>query len=84
MQNPGRQIPRARERKDRSESSKQLWRMSAKQRVSAMRRGELTQSQLLEWVKQRPNEVPLINGEFEFIAALTPEVAEIDSQQQGR
>jgi hypothetical protein len=33
-----------------------------------------------EWAKRRPCEVPLINGEFEFIASHTPEVAEIDPE----
>jgi hypothetical protein len=49
-----------------------------------MRRGELTSGQLLEWAKRRPCEVPLVNGEFEFIAALTPEVAELDPEQGDR
>lgn len=41
-----------------------------------MRRGELTGAQLLEWARRAPDEVPTINGEWAFIAASTPEVAE--------
>lgn len=68
---------------DRAERSKTLWQMTAQQRVSAMRRGELSWSQLWEWAKQRPGEVPLVNGELEFIALLTPEAADRDPEQHG-
>lgn len=43
-----------------------------------MWRGELTGAQLSEWARRAPNEVPLIDGEWAFIAALTPEVAEAE------
>ncbi len=66
----------AAQRASRSERSKALWSMSADERVTAMRRGELTWGQLFEWAKRTPREVPLIEGEFEFIAVSTPEVAE--------
>lgn len=65
------------------ERSKALWQMTAQQRVSAMRRGELSWSQLWEWAKQRPAEVPLVNGELEFIALLTPEAADRKPEQRG-
>jgi hypothetical protein len=55
-----------------------LWKMSPEERRTAMCRGELTTTQLLEWAAHRPDEVPLIEGEFKFIAALTPEVADIE------
>jgi hypothetical protein len=60
----------------RAERSRALWRMTAAQRVAAMHNGELSWSQLCEWAKHAPHEVPLINGEFAFIAADTPEVAD--------
>ena len=41
-----------------------------------MRRGELTGAQLLEWARRAPEEVPTINGEWAFIAASTPELAD--------
>jgi hypothetical protein len=53
-----------------------LWQMSATERVRAMRRGELTLEQCAAWAARYPEQVPLIDGEFEYIAAFTPEVAE--------
>lgn len=44
--------------------------------TAAMRRGELSLRQLCEWSARGPHEVPRVNGEFEFIAALTPEAAD--------
>jgi hypothetical protein len=38
--------------------------------------GELTWGQLFEWGKRAPQEIPLIDGEWAFIALYTPEVAE--------
>ena len=58
------------------ELSRQLWSMTPTERVTAMRAGRLTFDQLNEWTRKRPNEVPLLNGEFEWIAIKTPEVAE--------
>jgi len=55
-----------------------VWAMSVAQRIAAMRRGELTLTQLTRWASRYPEQVPTINGEFEFIAALTPELAEED------
>jgi hypothetical protein len=43
-----------------------------------MHRGELTWTQLFAWARRAPDEVPLVNGEFAFIAAFTPEAAEDD------
>jgi len=60
----------------REEQSRILWSMTATERVAAMRAGRLTGEQLSEWARRRPREVPRLNGEFEFIAILTPEVAE--------
>jgi len=59
-----------------AEASERLWALSAQERVSAMRRGELSLSQLCEWARRRPDEVPRLGGEYEFIALTTPEVAE--------
>ena len=53
-----------------------LWAMTATERVTAMRAGRLTLRQCCAWAARRPHEVPLLNGEFEFIAAFTPEAAE--------
>ena len=59
-----------------AEASERLWALSAQERVSAMRRGELSLHQLCEWARRRPEEVPRLDGEYEFIALTTPEVAE--------
>ena len=53
-----------------------LWRMTPAQRVAAMRRGELTLEQCSAWAARHPEQVPLLGGEFEYLAALTPEVCE--------
>jgi hypothetical protein len=53
-----------------------LWEMSPAERVSAMRGGELTFEQAAAWAARYPEQVPLINGEFEYLARSTPEVCE--------
>lgn len=52
------------------------WEMSPAQRVEAMRRGELSDEQLTAWSARHPEQVPVLNGEFEWIAAKMPEVRE--------
>jgi len=64
------------------ERSKTLWSMTAEQRQEAMWSGELSAAECWEWAKLAPHEVPLIENEFAFIAAFTPEVAE--AQERGR
>jgi hypothetical protein len=61
----------------RREQSAELWAMSPAQRQAAMWNGELSYDQLYEWAKRAPKEVPLIDNEFAFLAANTPEVAEV-------
>jgi hypothetical protein len=53
-----------------------LWRMTPNERIAAMRRGDLSMQQCCAWAARSPHQVPLINGEFEFIAAHIPEVCE--------
>jgi len=53
-----------------------LWQMTPAQRVAAMRRGELTLEQCSAWAARYPEQVPLLDGEFEYLAARTPEVCE--------
>lgn len=62
------------------ELSEALWAMTPAERQAAMWQGELTQSQLYEWAKRAREEVPLIDGEFAFIAMSTPEVAELEER----
>jgi hypothetical protein len=60
------------------ERLERMWRMSADERRAAAYRGELSLGEMLKWASRHPREVPLLNGEFFFIAVLTPEVAEAD------
>lgn len=53
-----------------------LWEMTPKERVVAMRRGDLTLEQCAAWAARYPEQVPLLNGEFEYLARHTPEVCE--------
>ena len=61
-----------------------LMALTADERVAAMRAGELTYRELAHWSSARPSEVPLVGtgeggaGEFEWLAAFTPEFAEHD------
>jgi hypothetical protein len=60
-----------------------LWAMTPDERVQAMRAGRLSLALCLHWASRRPHEVPLLNGEWEFIAISTPEVADsADSTSQ--
>jgi hypothetical protein len=61
-----------------------LWAMSAQERVQAMRAGRLSLALCLHWASRRPREVPLLNGEWEFIAISTPEVADSTMSQRER
>jgi hypothetical protein len=53
-----------------------LWQMTPVQRIAAMRRGELNLLQCAAWAARYPDQVPLLNGEFEYLAAFTPEACE--------
>jgi hypothetical protein len=53
-----------------------IWRLSPRERVALMRAGELTLKECCQWAARAPDEVAIVNGEFEFIAALTPEACE--------
>lgn len=65
------------ERASRQKQLKTLWAMTAEERISAMRRGELSYWQLYNWAARAKHELPLLNGEFEFIAISTPEIADL-------
>jgi len=41
-----------------------------------MRAGELTLKECCAWAARASHEVPIVNDEFEFIAAFTPEARE--------
>ncbi len=70
--------PRLRRDPTHEELLNQLWSMTPTERVTAMYAGRLTLDQLGAWSRRYPKEVPLLNGEFWFIAITTPEIAEAD------
>jgi hypothetical protein len=62
------------ERRARRARLRALWQQTPSERVAAMRRGELTLEQCAAWAARYPEQMPLINGEFEYLTAFTPEV----------
>jgi len=72
----------ATQRARRDERTRALWEMTPEERVEAMWGNRLTGSELLDWARRQPHEVPLVEGEFAFIALNTPEVAEADERQR--
>jgi hypothetical protein len=62
------------QRRARQGRLRSLWELTTSERVAALRRGELTLEQCAAWAARYPEQVPLLNGEFEFLAAFTPEV----------
>jgi hypothetical protein len=55
---------------------RELWEMTVGERVTAMRDGKLSLEQCAAWAARYPEQVPVLNGEFEYLAAFTPEVRE--------
>jgi hypothetical protein len=53
-----------------------LWEMSVEQRVQAMREGGLSLEQCAAWAARYPEQVPMLNGEFEYLAAFTLQARE--------
>jgi hypothetical protein len=51
------------------ERLQRVWAMSPDQRCQAARQGQLSLGEMLRWAARMPQEVPLVNGEFFFIAA---------------
>jgi hypothetical protein len=68
------------ERPDPGEAYSALWAMTRDERIAAMWRGELTTRQLCQWSSRAQHEVPLLGGEFAWIAMPTPEWAEITNE----
>jgi hypothetical protein len=49
-----------------------MWALSPAQRVAAAQRGQFTLGEMLRWAARAPaGEIPLVDGEFFFITALT-------------
>jgi hypothetical protein len=71
--------PEVLQRDPRWEDEKaRLWAMTPSERVHAMRAGELALRLCLHWVSRCPDECPVLDGEWEFIAIHTPEAADPD------
>jgi hypothetical protein len=64
---------RTRGRRERGETLRRLGREG---RLAVHRRGEFDFDTCCLWAASYPREVPLLNGEFEFLAVKTPEVCE--------
>jgi len=58
------------------ERREMLRRLGPAGRLAAYRRGEFDLTTCCMWAAGYRDEVPLLNGEFEFIAAKMPEVCE--------
>jgi hypothetical protein len=61
------------------ERLERIWKMSCQQRLAAAQRGELTLDEMLRWAARRPHEVPLVDGEFFFITALSADIDDADA-----
>ena len=68
------------QRPDRGDAYSALWAMSRDERIAAMWRGELTTRQLCQWSSRAQHEVPLLGGEFAWIAMRTPDWAEASNK----
>jgi hypothetical protein len=66
------------------EAKRRQWAMTPEKRVQAMRAGQLSLRLCLHWASRCPDEVPLLNGEWEFIAISRPEVADPDTAPSQR
>jgi hypothetical protein len=53
-----------------------LWQMTPIERVAAMRRGELSLEQCAAWASRHPEQIPLVNGEYEYLVVFEPEACE--------
>lgn len=53
-----------------------FWKQGREYRLHLYRSGALSLREMLAWAAGAPREVPKVNGEFEFIALHTPEVAD--------
>ena len=64
-------IPRVASLDAKPERIDAMWAMRREERIAAAKRGEFTLGEMLQWAARRPHEVPIVDGEFFFIAALS-------------
>jgi hypothetical protein len=60
-----------------------MWALTPAERLAAARRGQFTLGEMLRWAARRPQEVPLVDGEFFFIAALSADSESNDDDGDG-
>jgi hypothetical protein len=58
-----------------AERLERIWALSRSERIAAAQRGQLTLGEMLRWASRRPHEVPLVDGDFFFITALSADDA---------
>jgi hypothetical protein len=61
-----------------------MWALEPAERLAAARRGQFTLGEMLRWASRRPQEVPLVAGEFFFIAALSADSESDDDDDGGQ
>jgi hypothetical protein len=55
---------------------KRMWAMSPDERRHAAEHGQFSLGEMLAWARRAPHEVPILDGEFFFITALSADTAE--------
>jgi hypothetical protein len=59
------------------ERLERMWALSPSERIAAAQRGQFTLGEMLRWAARAPaGEVPIVNGEFFFITALSADTEE--------
>jgi hypothetical protein len=66
------------------EQKARLWAMTPDERARAMRAGKLSLRLCLHWASRAPHEVPLVDGEWAFVATHLVDVAERRADQRLR
>lgn len=76
---PAADPPGVEQTSSRGAEHQRLWAMNRAQRIDAMWNSQLTLQELAHWSSHAPHEVPLLGGEFAWIAMRTPDWAESGS-----
>src|SRR5512133_3228665 len=66
------------------EQKARMWAMTRDERVRAMRAGRLSLRLCLHWASRAPHEVPLVDGEWAFVAAHLADVVDHRDDQRPR
>jgi hypothetical protein len=69
-------IPAVASLKVDDERLERMWALSRSERAAAAQRGQFTLGEMLRWASRRPDEVPLVDGDFFFIIALSADAEE--------